>query len=171
MVFAVSDFDVDIYTSRHFTHSFNMHIHQSTLDLHFIHCFSSNTAHSHNIFMADLIYVSRHFFYKFSDLVEFVNGHFTDSLNKPIYILIYTRFALVGILVDILLTVSIHLTFFSLHRLHIYFSRRFSYSFNIQNWVILHCIYLSRQSPNSFNVEMSIYIYLSRHFLCSLNKL
>lgn len=61
--------------------------------------------------MADLIYVSRHFFYKFSDLVEFVNGHFTDSLNKPIYILIYTRFALVGILVDILLTASIHLTF------------------------------------------------------------
>lgn len=108
---AISDFDVDIYTSRHFTHSFNMHIHQSTLDLHFIHCFSSNTAHSHNIFMSDLIYVSRHFFYKFSDLVEFVNGHFANNFNKPIYILIYTRFTLVGILVDILLTASIHLTF------------------------------------------------------------
>lgn len=130
---AISDFDVDIYTSRHFTHSFNMHIHQSTLDLHFIHCFSSNTAHSHNIFMADLIYVSRYFFYKFSDLVEFVNGHFAYGLNSS--------------------------NFFSLHRLHIYCSRRFSYSFTIQNWVILHCIYLSRHSPNSFNVEMSIYIY------------
>lgn len=156
---AVSDFDVDIYTSRHFTHSFNMHIHQSTLDLHFIHCFSSNTTHSHNIFIADLIYVSRHFFYKFSDLAEFVNGHFANNFNKPIYILIYTRFTLVGILVDILLTASIHLIFFSLHRLHIYCSRCFSYSFTIQNWVILHCIYLSRHSPNSFNVEMSIYIY------------
>lgn len=57
------------------------------------------------------IYTSRHFFYKFSDLVEFVNGHFANNFNKPIYILIYTRFTLVGILVDILLTASIHLTF------------------------------------------------------------
>ena len=79
---AISDFDVDIYTSRHFTHSFNMHIHQSTLDLHFIHCFSSNTAHSHNIFIADLIYVSRHFF---------INSAILRSLLTDILLIISTN--------------------------------------------------------------------------------